>query len=86
MTPVFMTKQVSDTGWAKCVGEDDKHLKLTLVQSRNYDNKLSAIGFGLGNKLNLTKHKSPFNITYTIDENHWNNEINLQLKLKDIKP
>jgi single-stranded-DNA-specific exonuclease len=83
MTPVFMTQAIKDTGWGKCVGEDDKHLRFTATQKAN--EKLVCIGFGLGDKLDIIKDKKSFNVIYTIDENHWNGNISLQLKLKDIK-
>ena len=83
MTPVFMTQAIKDTGWGKCVGEDDKHLRFTATQKAN--EKLVCIGFGLGDKLDIIKDKKSFNVVYTIDENYWNGNISLQLKLKDIK-
>jgi len=83
MTPVFMTQDVKDTGWGKCVGEDDKHIRFTATQS--FTDKLVCIGFGLGKKIDLIKHQGVFNIAYTIDENHWNGTVSLQLKLKDLK-
>ena len=83
MTPVFMTQAIKDTGWGKCVGKDDKHLRFTATQKAN--EKLVCIGFGLGDKLDIIKDKKSFNVVYTIDENHWNGNISLQLKLKDIK-
>ncbi|WP_422106530.1 single-stranded-DNA-specific exonuclease RecJ [Winogradskyella sp.] len=83
MTPVFMTQHVKDTGWGKCVGEDDKHLRFTATQS--FADQLVCIGFGLGDKINLIKNQRPFEMAYTIDENHWNGTVSLQLKLKDIK-
>ncbi|WP_111683283.1 single-stranded-DNA-specific exonuclease RecJ [Winogradskyella tangerina] len=83
MTPVFMTQGVKDTGWGKCVGEDDKHLRFTVTQS--FDDKIVAIGFGLGEKLDLIKDQQPFDVAYTIDENHWNGNVSLQLKIKDLK-
>lgn len=84
MTPVFMTQNLKDTGYAKPVGEDDKHLKLTVTQDGSA--KLGAIGFNLGPKINNVLNRKPFKSVYTIDENHWNGKISLQLKLKDIKP
>ncbi|WP_299519705.1 single-stranded-DNA-specific exonuclease RecJ [Winogradskyella sp.] len=84
MTPVFMTQGVQDTGWGKCVGEDDKHIRFTATQS--FADKVAAIGFGLGDKINLIKNQRSFDIAYTIDENHWNGTVSLQMKLKDIKP
>ncbi len=83
MTPVFMTQGIQDTGWGKCVGEDDKHLRFTGMQ--NNSNSIVCIGFGLGDKLKLIKDKKPFDAAYTIDENNWNGNVSLQLKLKDIK-
>ncbi|HZW63664.1 MAG TPA: single-stranded-DNA-specific exonuclease RecJ [Flavobacteriaceae bacterium] len=83
MTPIFMTQNVYDTGYGKCVGEDENHLRVTLNQSGN--EKLVAIGFGLGKKLEKITNRKPFKIVYSIDENHWNDKTTLQLKLRDIK-
>lgn len=83
MTPVFMTQTVQDTGWGKCVGEDDKHLRFTAKQDDS--NPIVCIGFGLGDKLDIIKNRNTFDTAYTIDENHWNGNVSLQLKLKDIK-
>jgi single-stranded-DNA-specific exonuclease len=83
MSPVFMTQQLKDTGYGKCVGEDDKHLKLTAYQGRA--GKISGIGFGLGKHIDLIQNKKPFKAVYSIDENQWNGNVSLQLKLKDIK-
>lgn len=82
MSPVFMSQDVNDIGYGKCVGEDDKHLKLTVSQFG--EGKISGIGFNLGNKLELIKNKNPFKIAYNIDENHWSNMVTLQLKVKDL--
>jgi len=83
MTPVFMTENLKDTGYGKCVGEDDKHLRVTLTQ-KNTD-KIVGIGFGLGDKIELISNKKQFKAVYSIDENHWQGKTSLQLKLKDIK-
>ena len=83
LPPTFMTQSIRDTGWGKCVGEDDKHIRLTVTQS--FADKIVCIGFGLGNKIDLIKNKKPFSVAYSIDENHWNGNVILQLKLKDIK-
>ncbi|WP_179009351.1 single-stranded-DNA-specific exonuclease RecJ [Winogradskyella forsetii] len=83
MSPVFMSQNIKDTGWGKCVGEDDKHLRLTATQS--FNDKIVCIGFGLGDKINIIKEKKMFSAAYSIDENHWNGSVSLQLKLKDIK-
>ena len=88
MTPVFMSTDLKDTGYGKCVGEEDKHLRFTVTQafdSARGDTKLVGIGFGLGDKIDLISNRKPFKAAYSIDENHWNGEVSLQLKLRDIK-
>ena len=84
MSPTFMTQGIKDTGWGKCVGDDDKHLRFTATQS--FNDNIVCIGFGLGNKIEIIKSKRPFSAAYSIDENHWNGNVSIQLKLKDIKP
>ncbi|MFI0491292.1 single-stranded-DNA-specific exonuclease RecJ [Flavobacterium sp.] len=83
MTPVFLTKNVIDTGYAKKMGGDEEHLKLFVRQ--NNSEGIPAIGFGLGNKIDLTTNKKPFEAVYCIDENEWNGKVSIQLRLKDIK-
>lgn len=82
-TPVFLTKNVKDTGYAKKIGADDAHLKLFLKQ--NNSEGIPAIGFGLGGKLDVTLNQRPFEAVYCIDENEWNGNHSLQLRIKDIK-
>jgi single-stranded-DNA-specific exonuclease len=84
LSPTFMTQGIKDTGYGKCVGEDDKHIRLTATQS--FNDKIVCIGFGLGDKIDVIKNKKSFSAVYSIDENHWNGNVSLQLKLKDIKP
>ena len=83
MTPVFLTKNIKDTGYAKKMGADEEHLKLFVKQ--NNSEGIPAIGFGLGNKMELTTNKKPFEAVYCIDENEWNGKVSIQLRLKDIK-
>ena len=83
MTPIFMTENLKDTGYGKCVGEDDKHLRITATQSGR--EKIVCIGFGLGDKIDLVSNRKLFKAVYSVDENHWQGNVSLQLKLKDIK-
>jgi single-stranded-DNA-specific exonuclease len=83
LAPVFMSSGVYDTGYGKCVGEEQTHLRLILTQKRAA--KIGAIGFSLGAQLPLIKSKRPFKVAYSIDENQWNGRVSLQLKLKDLK-
>ena len=83
MTPIFLTKGIKDTGYGKPLGQDEEHLKLFVKQ--NNSEGLAAIGFNLGNKIELTTHQKPFQAVYCIDENEWKGKISLQLRLRDIK-
>jgi single-stranded-DNA-specific exonuclease len=83
MTPIFLSKNVKDTGYAQKLGVDGEHLKLFVRQ--NNSEGMAAIGFGMGNKMELTTNKKPFEAVYCIDENEWNGKTSVQLRLKDIK-
>lgn len=82
MTPVFMTQNLKDTGWGKCVGEDKTHLRLTVKQQKSP--QFTAIGFGLGEKKDVACDGQPFKAAYVVDENYWQGNVSLQLRLKDI--
>nr|WP_298996344.1 single-stranded-DNA-specific exonuclease RecJ [uncultured Allomuricauda sp.] len=90
MTPIFMTPQVKDTGYGKCVGEDEKHLKCKVVQNKNVtssavEKSFDAIGFNLGHCKDKITKNNPFDIVFSLDENEWNGNVSLQLKLRDIR-
>ncbi|WP_188370262.1 single-stranded-DNA-specific exonuclease RecJ [Muriicola marianensis] len=84
MKPVFLSQKLRDSGFAKGVGEGEKHLKLAVQQGRS--NSVQAIGFGLGEKLPLVREGGSFSAVYSLDENHWNGQVSLQLKIRDIRP
>lgn len=83
MTPVFMAEQLKDTGFARGVGEDTKHLKLSVTQHGSVP--IGAIGFNLGGKLHLIAGGKPFSAVFSVDENEWQGNISLQLKLRDLR-
>ena len=83
MTPVFTTENVFDTGYAKTIGQTDEHLKLFVKQSDSEG--FGAIGFGLGDKLKITKNRTPFEMAFCIDENEYKGEVSIQLRIKDLK-
>jgi single-stranded-DNA-specific exonuclease len=83
MNPVFLTKNCSERGYARIVGEN--HLKLQVL-SEGQNIPLDAIGFKLGEHLEHIQSGAPFDIIYTIEENEWNGMVKIQLNLKDIRP
>lgn len=83
MTPVFMTRGLNDSGYAKAIGADESHLKLFVKQKGSPG--FGAIGFGLGSKLELVAQQAPFDAVYCLDENEFNGAVTVQLRLKDLK-
>jgi len=83
MTPVFYSKNLKDSGYAKSIGKEDEHLKAFIKQENS--ESFGAIGFGLGNKLDLVTNQKPFEAVYCLDENEFNGTVSLQLRLKDIR-
>ncbi|MEZ0005449.1 single-stranded-DNA-specific exonuclease [Flavobacterium sp. 28YEA47A] len=83
MMPVFMTENLKDTGYGKRIGIDESHLRLFVKQDDS--DGFGAIGFGMGNKLELTQNQQLFDAVYSIEENEFNGNVSLQLRLRDIK-
>ena len=78
--PHFLAKNVFDTGYSKVLKE--QHLRFVLRQ----DNlNLAGIGFGMADKLPLLQMKKPVDIVFKIDENEWNGQKNLQLRMTDLR-
>ena len=80
--PTFASHSVEVKDF-KLLGKDKSHLKLVLTQ--NGSQKLEAIAFGMGEHATNLKVGDIIDIAYTIDENVWNGNTKLQLKIKDIK-
>lgn len=78
--PVFVTYGV-EVAQVKTVGQEARHLKL---QVKKDGVKFDAIGFNLGKyAIDLTEGIK-VDIAYSIEENIWNGNSSLQLRLKDI--
>ena len=83
MTPVFMTKNIKDTGYPKLLGKEEEHLKLFVKQENSEG--FGAIAFFMGNKLNQISNQKPFDTVYCIDENEFKGTVTVQLRIKDLK-
>ena len=86
MAPVFISENVVDDGTGKQVGTAKEHLKLNILHEDEPFKPYPAIGFNLGSYLKQLGKGSPFDICYCIDENEYRGNVNLQLRIKDIKP
>ena len=78
MRPVFVAKNVLDTGYSKIV--KDLHIRFVVKQDKI---SFTGIGFNLAEKISLLK--KPVDLVFTLDENEWNGNISLQLKVIDLR-
>ncbi|MGN6437429.1 MAG: single-stranded-DNA-specific exonuclease RecJ [Agriterribacter sp.] len=78
LRPVFACRNVIDTGNSRLVKE--QHIRFSIRQGNTI---MNGIGFNLAGKFELLQQKKNIDIVFTIDENEWNGEKSLQLKILD---
>jgi single-stranded-DNA-specific exonuclease len=78
--PVFMARNVYNTGYSRVVKE--AHLKFDLYQDGV---RLSGIGFNMADKMCLLTDKKPVDIVFRLEENEWNGQTAIQLKVIDCR-
>lgn len=81
MRPVFITKNCCDFGYSKILKE--AHIKFVLRQKETI---LNGIAFNMHEKFALLSNQKEVDIVFSIDENEWNGNKNLQLKVIDMRP
>ncbi|MCB9189150.1 MAG: single-stranded-DNA-specific exonuclease RecJ [Flavobacteriales bacterium] len=82
MRPVFLMRNLKDTGYSKIVGDD--HLKLTLKCERT-NQIFTGICFGKANYLEMLQNKD-VDIVFSLSLNEYRGTQELQLDVKDMKP
>jgi single-stranded-DNA-specific exonuclease len=80
MRPVFITKNVLNTPYSKIVKE--QHVRFVV---KHDEITFTGIGFNMADKFYLLQMNKPLELVYTIDENEWNGEKTLQLKVVDLR-
>jgi single-stranded-DNA-specific exonuclease len=80
MRPVFMAKNVIDTGYSKLLKE--QHVKFVVKQ---YNISQNGIGFKMPEKLDLLQSKQPVDLVFSLEENEWNGNVTIQLMVDDCK-
>lgn len=85
MSPIFVTRNVSDTGTGRMVGSSGEHLKLDLCQESTGTKTFPAIAFGQANYFEYIRGGDPFDICYSVEMNEFRGNRNLQLNIRDIK-
>jgi single-stranded-DNA-specific exonuclease len=80
LRPVFIARRVMDTGYSKIVKEE--HIRFSFRQENA---TITGIGFGMAEKFALLQMREPVDIVFKIDENEWNGEKNLQVRIIDFR-
>ena len=83
MEPVFQSNGVVDEGGGRIVG--DKHLKCRVLYPDRDVKHLDVIAFNMKDKLPLIQDGKSFDMLYHVEENVWNDMVNIQLNVKDIR-
>lgn len=80
MRPTFIVRNVMNTGHSKVI--KDLHIKFSLKQNNHIYN---GIGFNMAERFHLLEMKQPLDVVFTLDQNEFNNEKYLQLKVCDFR-
>ena len=80
MRPVFIARAVVETGYSKIAKE--QHIRFAIKQGNTV---MNGIGFNMAEKYPLLQMKKPLDIVFALDENEWNGNVSLQLKVIDIR-
>jgi single-stranded-DNA-specific exonuclease len=83
LRPVFLIRELRDTGQSKIVKEE--HIRFSL-KDKTARKVLTGIGFGLADRFALLRNGQPIDVVCTLDENNFNNKRTIQLKVIDIRP
>lgn len=86
MAPVFVSKNVFDTGNGRMVGQNGEHLKLEICHESSGAGIFPAIAFGQAHRWDYIRAKKPFDICYTIEMNDFRGNRSLQMNIRDIRP
>jgi single-stranded-DNA-specific exonuclease len=80
MRPIFLARKVKNKGYCKLVKE--QHIRFVLQQDNT---TLQGIGFNMKQLFPLVESGEWLDVVFTIDENEYNGNISLQLKVLDVK-
>jgi single-stranded-DNA-specific exonuclease len=80
LRPIWVTRNVMNSGYSRVVKEN--HIKFSLRQENILFN---GIGFNMSSKFHMLLEQKPVDVVYTLDENVWNEEKHLQLKVIDFR-
>ena len=85
MSPLFVSRNVFDSGAGRMVGSSGEHLKLDLCQESTGTKTFPAIAFGQADHFEYIKEGKPFDVCYSVEINEFRGNRKLQLNIRDLK-
>jgi len=79
--PVFLMRNI--TAVTNIQPVKNEHLKFQI--QRKAHTPLEAVGFQMADYFDLFRQQKPIDICFTIEENYWNGQASVQLKLLDMR-
>lgn len=81
--PVLVTRNLSLVGNPNLIGVDKNHLKFKV---RAREKVFEAIAFGMADYADrLRAFPNQISLAYSVEENAWNGQTTIQLRVKDIR-
>jgi single-stranded-DNA-specific exonuclease len=81
MRPIFIAKEVYDTGYTKLVKE--QHISFNVTQGKT---NVRGIGYNMPEHLKIIKSGKPFDLVFQLQLNEWQGNQSVQMQVIDIKP
>lgn len=81
--PTFVSRNVT-VSQIKALGKDGKHLKFEFKYSQT-TRQIEGVAFNVSDTFKEIKPGQIVDIVYALDQNTWNGQTKLQLKIKDLK-
>jgi single-stranded-DNA-specific exonuclease len=78
--PIFLLRNITGHTWSKVA--KDQHIQFVVQQDGA---NIKGIGFRMADKFNLLEPGMPIDLVFCIDQDEWNGEKKLQLKVIDIR-
>jgi len=80
MRPIFIAKEVYDTGYTKLVKE--QHISFNVTQGKT---NVRGIGYNMPDHMKIIKSGKPFDLVFQLQLNEWQGNQSVQMQVIDIK-
>jgi single-stranded-DNA-specific exonuclease len=84
--PVFMASRLVAALPPRTVGHRGRHLKLILQSADSPQQRLEAIGFGMGDRLEEVRRMKEMDVVFTLVQNTFRGRTSLNMHIRAIRP